>query len=111
METLYHITTLASYEKALELGHYVAESLYTEKFIHMSTIKQVLATYKRFYKNSTETLVVLILDFNDGLNHPIKYEPATDVQDLFPHYFNPIPLKNIEKIVKIKDDSFIEELS
>ncbi len=92
---IYHVTTRTAWEEALRKGAYEAASLSTEGFIHNSTLAQVPGVLQRYYKGSTD-LVLLHID-ETLLHAPLRYELASSVNEMFPHIFGPI---NIDAVVK-----------
>jgi uncharacterized protein (DUF952 family) len=95
---IYHVTTKASWQKALADGSYSAPSLESEGFIHNSTEAQVAGVLERYYKNQTDLLLLHIDE--SKLTAPLKYELAPSVNELFPHVFGPI---NVEAVVEVVD--------
>jgi uncharacterized protein (DUF952 family) len=99
-----HITTHKDWEKAQISGVYIAPSLYSEGFIHCSTIKQTVDTANIFFKGQNG-LVLLCIDENK-LEAECKYEDPTgggkhdpSVGNLFPHVYGPINLSAVIKVV------------
>lgn len=93
---IYHITTQPDWANAQKQGFYTANSLQTEGFIHCSTYAQVNPTLARFF-NGVEYVIILKIDEN-LLTAPLKYEPATDVKEDFPHIFGHI---NLEAVIAV----------
>ncbi len=90
---VYHVTTKAAWEQALQLGKYEAPSLHTEGFIHTSDAHQVAGVLERFYAGQTGLLRLCI---DPGkLDVPLKYEAATDVAEMFPHIYGPINVSSV----------------
>ena len=57
---IYHVTTRAAWELALQHGWYKAPSLETEGFIHNSTAAQVAAVLQRYYAGQSNLLLLHI---------------------------------------------------
>jgi len=92
---IYHVTTKAAWEQALQNGFYETASLHTEGFIHNSTQQQVSGVLDRYYKNATDLLLLHIDE--SKLTSPLKYELAPSVKEEFPHIFGPI---NLDAVVE-----------
>ncbi|MCA0383338.1 MAG: DUF952 domain-containing protein [Bacteroidetes bacterium] len=90
---VYHVTTKAAWEQALQLGKYEAPSLHTEGFIHTSDAHQVAGVLERFYAGQTDLLRLCIDPAK--LDVHLKYEAASDVPELFPHIYGPIPVQAV----------------
>lgn len=88
MTTLFHITTLTAWNEAKQQGEYLAPSLETQGFIHLSTEAQWPLTLKRFYAGQPN-LVLLVID-QAKLQAQVTFEPAD--ADHFPHLFGPLNL-------------------
>ena len=88
-EPIYHLARAADWQAAQASGRYTVASLTTEGFIHCSTAAQVEATARRHYLGSTD-LVLLTLD-PERLGAAVRWERGTDVDDVFPHVYGPIP--------------------
>lgn len=79
-------------------GEYVAESLQSQGFIHMSTEQQVIPVANNFYKDS-ENLVLLYVD-SDLIKGNLKWEGKDEVGEDFPHLYASLPL---EAVVRVED--------
>ncbi len=99
MTTIYHITTRAEWERALEQGSYRAESLATEGFIHASTVGQVAGSANRFF-SGREGLVVLRIEL-DRLSVPIDWAMSQHSPDPFPHLLGPLNLDAVVEVVPL----------
>ncbi|MGC4087907.1 MAG: DUF952 domain-containing protein [Polyangiaceae bacterium] len=80
---LFHITTKRAWQRALEQGRYRPPSLDSEGFIHLSGEAQWLATANRFFRGTSE-LLLLVLREEAVIAH-VRYEPADG--ELFPHLY------------------------
>jgi glutathione S-transferase len=62
-------------------------------FVHASWRHQVAATYRRFYADAPE-VVLLALDAQAiaSAGVPLRQEPAPDTGEWFPHLYGPLPL-------------------
>jgi uncharacterized protein (DUF952 family) len=88
MPTILHITTRTQWDRAVLDGFYRGETLDTAGFIHCATSTQLAGVIARFYKGRTG-LVLLEID-PAKLTSPLKFEPATDIDELFPHIYGPL---------------------
>ena len=91
---IYHVTTKAAWQEALEKGRYEHISLEKEGFIHNCSRAQLAGVLDRYYKN-TPDLLLLHID-ESLLQAELKYELAPSVKEEFPHIFGPI---NIDAVV------------
>jgi len=96
---IYHITTRKQWNTAIEKNMYECESLYTEGFIHTSTINQVKGVYERYYKDKDD-LVVLCID-TSLLSNKLVFEEATN-GELYPHVYGTINIDAIEDLKAIE---------
>ena len=94
---IYHITTASAWAKAQDAGEYVAESLAIEGFIHCSAEAQVDGVIDRYYKGQTKNLVKLTID-KSKVVHPLIYELAGSINEVFPHIHGPINLSAIVSV-------------
>jgi chorismate synthase/uncharacterized protein (DUF952 family) len=95
---IFHITTKENWEAALAKGSYVAPSLQSEGFIHLSEAHQVAGVLNRFYAGQ-HNLVKLTID-PSKLKAVLKYEGATDLNEKFPHIYGAI---NMDAVIKVDD--------
>lgn len=89
MDTIFHITTAATWEAAQAAGDYRADSLTSEGFIHCSTRAQLLRTAERYYRGQAG-LVLLAVDVA-RLAAELRYEEG-EPGELFPHLYGPLNL-------------------
>jgi uncharacterized protein (DUF952 family) len=90
MPIIYHITTVAEWDSALQSGAYEARSLKEEGFIHCSEAYQVEGVLQRYFEGQTR-LVKLVID-TDKLTSQYIQEWSSGSQDTFPHIYGPINL-------------------
>ena len=95
MALIYHITTSAAWQKALEKGFYESDSLSAEGFIHCSHAEQVSGVLIRYYAGKKD-LVKLHID-TDKLKSQLIYEWSPSIADTFPHVYGPV---NIDAVVR-----------
>ncbi len=97
MDVLLHITTLAAWQQAGQVGEYTAPSLETEGFIHCSLPEQVAGVANALYAGR-EDLVLLWID--PGLVIPeIRYEGSPEA---YPHLYGPL---NLDAVTQVTDYS------
>lgn len=94
---IYHITTKAEWDAALQQGYYEATSLHSEGFIHCSTAKQVQGVLERYFAGQTN-LVQLTIDALK-LKSKLVYETSPSLQQDFPHVYGAI---NLEAVIHVK---------
>ena len=95
MPLIYHVTTKAAWNKAIEKGFYEAVSLIDEGFIHCSQTEQVAGVLLRYYAGQKD-LVKLEID-TDKLTSRFIYEWSPSTADTFPHVYGPI---NVEAVIR-----------
>lgn len=95
---IYHILPKADWAAALEQGSYQPPSLQSERFIHFSTLAQVVHSGNRYYKN-VDGLCVLVVDVSK-LAADVHMENTVGGTELFPHLYGPM---NLEAVVKVVD--------
>jgi uncharacterized protein (DUF952 family) len=98
-DSVFHITTRASWSGAQQRGDYMCDSLINEGFIHCSRKAQLLRVANIYYSNQSG-LVILEIDLAK-LKPEVRWERAFDKADeYFPHIYGPI---NLESVVGVLD--------
>ena len=96
---IYHVVTALCWQQALQQGFYEAPSLLTEGFIHTSKEHQVKGVLDRYYKNSTN---LLLLHINESkITAPLRYELAPSVNEQFPHIYGRLNLDAVVSVTKV----------
>jgi uncharacterized protein (DUF952 family) len=95
---VFHIALRASWEAAVRLGTYEAESLGREGFIHCSTAAQYLRVAQRFYRTSPD--LVLIGIETERLTSPVRFDAADG--EMFPHIYGPVELDAVFDIAPLE---------
>ena len=108
--TIFHITTQAQWQKALEQGFYLSDSLEKDGFIHASTAEQVSKVFNAFYQEQAD--VVLLAIALEKLESSVKWEApvhpdgkktdAITETEKFPHIYGKINL-NAVTVVSLSD--------
>ncbi len=108
--TIFHITTQAQWQNALEQGFYTVNSLETEGFIHASTAEQVPRVFNAFYADQSD--LVLLAISSEKLDSPVKWEAPIHPDgkktdsipevEKFPHIYGKINL-NAVTVVNLRD--------
>jgi uncharacterized protein (DUF952 family) len=98
-QLIYHITTLAWWNKQSSANSYTTETLDKEGFIHCSAREQVKGTLERYYTNQ-KGLLLLHID-PTLLNAELKFEKSTNAE-MFPHVFGEINKSAIIKVEELK---------
>jgi uncharacterized protein (DUF952 family) len=93
---LFHLTTRATWQRAVAIGDYVTTSLEDEGFIHLSTEAQWPTVHERFYAGEPD-LVLLVID-PARLRNEIRFELADD--DRYPHLYGPL---DISAVVEVRE--------
>lgn len=97
MPIIYHISTKAEWEKAMENGFYDHPSLHAEGFIHCSQDHQVAGVMSRYFKGKTD-LVKLTID-TDKLTSKFVFDWSPSSADTFPHIYGRL---NMEAVVGVE---------
>ena len=93
-EPIFHITTAAEWDAAVEAGEYTAPSLTDEGFIHASTADQVPGTARRYYAGLPD-LVLLEID-PDAVGPEIRWEDSHG--ESFPHIYGPLEVTAVVSV-------------
>ena len=96
---IYHVVSKANWQKLENEAEYVADSLASEGFIHCSTETQTAGVLERYYAHVPNLLLLHIEE--QYLRSELKYEPAPNSGELFPHVFGPINRDSIVEVVEI----------
>jgi uncharacterized protein (DUF952 family) len=99
MPIIYHITTKAEWDKAVDKGSYETPSLIEEGFIHCSHENQIAGVLERYFAGKKD-LVKLVID-TDKLNSKYVFEWSPSVQDTFPHVYGAINTDAVIEVVTI----------
>lgn len=99
-ESIFHITTPAAWAEAQAKGHYDADSLATEGFIHCSTAGQLDWVLERHFTGRSGLIVLRI----DPASVPgeIRYENLEGGTQLFPHVYGPIPCASVVDVAPVR---------
>jgi len=90
--------------KAEKNGEYIADSLESQGFIHMSTEQQVIPVTNSFYKDS-EGLVLLYID-SEKIKGSLRWEGKDEIGEDFPHLYASLPLEAVARVEDLnKDDN------
>jgi glutathione S-transferase len=94
---IYHLALADDWRDARARGVYErstrGQSLQQVGFIHASGADQVEATYGRFYSDAGEVLLLTIDPHR--LTAPLRWEPAPESGERFPHIHGPLPLEAV----------------
>lgn len=98
MPIIYHVTTMAEWNKAGENGFYEHPSLKAEGFIHCSEEQQVSGVLERYFAGQTG-LVKLVIDTGKLSSRYIQeWSPST--HDTFPHVYGVI---NTGAVIRVEE--------
>ena len=88
-----HLTTMPAWERARRLGSYLADSLHSEGFIHLSRDAQLLLAANTHYRGRSD-LVVLVVDEARLEEGSLIDEAGSPPNDhlIFPHLYGPLPV-------------------
>jgi uncharacterized protein (DUF952 family) len=102
---IYHITSRPAWDTAQQTGHYEAESLHTQGFIHLSKINQILSVANAIY-TSQQDLIILEVD-PSRVTSDLRYEApdmavpaAHKTGDTFPHIYGTL---NLDAVTHVHD--------
>jgi uncharacterized protein (DUF952 family) len=92
VSVIYHIATVADWERALEDGEYTmstkGRTLAEEGFIHASTAGQVSWVANAFYAGG-QNLLLLTID-TGKLGSLLRYDQVPGWDEPFPHIYGPL---------------------
>jgi uncharacterized protein (DUF952 family) len=102
-EHVFHITTCRAWDSIDAATGYQPLSLSTEGFIHGSLREQVLSTGNRFYRDTSDDLVLLVIDAK-ALGSALRMEPAAPMTAglegvLFPHIYKPLLASDVVEVL------------
>lgn len=102
---IYHITSGAEWQKALQDGQYSAPSLNQEGFIHASTGEQVAGTANLFFQGQRE-LVLLVID-TTRLLAEVRFDAVRThgAEQFFPHIYGSINLDAVVEVLEFQPSS------
>ena len=100
---IYHITSLAEWEKAQIKGEYEPQGFAQEKFIHCSYCHQLLTVAHRFYKGQNG-LVILAIE-SSKINSSLVEENLEGGVELYPHLYGLLPTDAVAKVVAFPCDA------
>jgi len=105
MPLIFHIATLADWERARRHGRYssstLGRTLAEEGFIHASRGDQWQAVHERFYADVAEPLVLLVID-TARLDVPVVEESVPGSDETFPHVYGALDPAAVEQAVPIR---------
>lgn len=94
---IYHLALGGEWRQAQAAGVYErstrGQSLQEVGFIHASGAAQVEATYGRFHADAGEVLLLTIDPRR--LTSPLRWEPAPESGECFPHIHGPLPVEAV----------------
>lgn len=90
MPIIYHVTTAADWQAALQKGYYEHPSLKAEGFIHCSQEQQVAGVLERYFAGQKD-LLKLVID-TDKLTSKFVFDWSPSTADTFPHVYGSINL-------------------
>jgi uncharacterized protein (DUF952 family) len=99
MALIYHITSKAIWDKAVQQGFYEAPSLQEEGFIHCSQENQVAGVLERYYSGQYD-LVKLVIE-TDLLESRFVFEWSPSTADTFPHIYGPLNLSAVKEVIPV----------
>jgi glutathione S-transferase len=97
---LYHLALQSEWQEARAAGVYRRSTrgmtLEQVGFIHASASHQVPATFERFYRDAGAVVLLGIDPARlEQAGVPVRWEPAPESAELFPHLHGPLPLEAV----------------
>lgn len=97
---LYHLALQNEWQEARVAGEYrrSTRGLALEQvgFIHASASHQLSATFQRFYQDAGAVVLLCIDPVRlEQAGVPVRWEPAPESGELFPHLYGPLPLEAV----------------
>lgn len=97
--TAYKIESASIWGQSLESGVYKGSTVdLKDGFIHLSTRKQVLQTFAKYFADQRDLLLIEV-DLN-ALGDTVKWEKSRG-GDLFPHIYGVMPIAAVVEINEI----------
>lgn len=100
MAIIFHITTDALWNIAVEKGYFETSSLKDEGFIHCCLEEQIESVLNRYFQGVQDLLRLEIE--TDKLTSPFYYEWSPSIADTFPHIYGTINLDAVHHVQPIK---------
>ena len=103
-QPLFHLALARDWQQALEDGVYRVSTrgrtLHQEGFIHASTAEQLSDTYRRFYADAGD---VLLLQLDPQLlPMPLRADPSP-TGECFPHLYGELPVDRVIHVSRYED--------
>jgi uncharacterized protein (DUF952 family) len=99
MPIIYHVTTAADWDAALQTGYYNHPSLGEEGFIHCSQDHQVAGVLERYFAGQ-DGLIKLVID-TDKLSSKFVFDWSPSTADTFPHVYGPINTGAVVEVIAL----------
>jgi len=99
MPIIYHVTTAADWDAALQTGYYNHPSLGEEGFIHCSQDHQVAGVLERYFAGQ-DGLIKLVID-TDKLSSKFVFDWSPSTADTFPHVYGPINTGAVVEVITL----------
>ena len=99
MAIIFHITTRAVWNEAVEKGFFETASLKDEGFIHCCLEDQIESVLNRYFKGMDDLLKLQIE--TDKLTSPFYYEWSPSIAETFPHIYGTINLDAVQQVQPI----------
>ena len=101
MSTIFHLTTKADWDLAIENGVYTAPALKEEGFIHCCHENQVEEILSKYYVDKKD--VVCLKIETDKLTSQYVFEWSPSLEQTFPHIYGPINIDPVDSIIEYND--------
>lgn len=99
MTLIAHLASKNDWVQAAWTEEYRHPTLETEGYIHASSFEQVIETANRHFAGR-EDLVLLCVDAT-RLRAELRWEPAPDVGELFPHIYGPLDTAAVSQALEL----------
>ncbi|MFX0050088.1 MAG: DUF952 domain-containing protein [Candidatus Hermodarchaeota archaeon] len=92
---IFHITTQSQWSKYKETGGFLTETLTTERFIHCSSLNQLIRVANNLYLGQRNLVLLCIQE--DKVKSEVRYEGQNEK---YPHIYGEL---NMDAIVNVID--------
>jgi uncharacterized protein (DUF952 family) len=88
LQTVYHLATADCWNRQISQNAYSPDAFSNDGFIHCCTREQLAGVASRYYKNTSD-LLLLVVDCG-RLHAELVYENTVGGDELFPHLYGPL---------------------
>jgi len=88
LPNIYHLAHAECWNRQRHKAGYCPDAYEQDGFIHCCAREQLVGVASRYYKNSTD-LILLLID-SERLSAELVYENTVGGEELFPHLYGPL---------------------